>query len=119
MGQLGRGVVADDLDRTRREIALHHEHLRARVGELMAEELAFVRGVDGHLNRAQLQRGEEGDDLLGAVVEEGGDAIAMEHAELSQGVREVVRFAVHLACGELHTVAGAAGEVEVRTVRIR
>ena len=57
--ELGSRLVADDLDRARREVALHDEHLRAGVGELMAQELALVRGVDRHLDRAELQRREE------------------------------------------------------------
>ena len=79
--ELGRRLGADDLDRARREVALHDEHLRAGVGELVAQELALVRGVDRHLDRAELQRGEEADDLLGAVVEQRRDAVAVADAE--------------------------------------
>ena len=39
--------------------------LGAGVGELVPQELALVRGVDRHLDRAELQRREERDDLLG------------------------------------------------------
>ena len=72
------GVVSSPTTSTalEREVALHHEHLRARIGELMAEELAFVRGVDRHLHRTELQGGEETDDLLGAVLEQRRDPIA-------------------------------------------
>ena len=89
---VGRRLVADDLDRARREVALHDEHLRAGVGELVAQELALVRGVDRHLDRAELQRGEEADDLLGPVLEQRRDPIAVLDAELAQRVREPIRL---------------------------
>ena len=89
--QRGRGLVADDLDRARREVALDDEHLGARVGELVAQELALVRGVDRHLHRAELQRREEADDLLGPVLEQRRDPVAVHDAQLTQGVGEAVR----------------------------
>ena len=80
--------VADDLDRARREVALHDEHLRTGVGELMAQELALVRGVDRDLDRAELQRREERDDLLGAVVEQRREAVTVPEAERRQRVSQ-------------------------------
>ena len=63
----------------------------------MAEELALVRGVDRHLDRAELQRGEEADDLLGPVLEQRRDPVAVPDAEAGQRVREPGRLLVHLA----------------------
>ncbi len=114
-----RGCVrTDDLDRSRREVALHDEHLGAGIAELVAEELALVRGVDRDLHRAELEYGEEADDLLGPVLEQRRDPVAVLHPDLAQTVREAVRGEVHLAGGELHHVVAAVREVEVRTVGI-
>ena len=117
VGELGCRLVADDLDRARREVALHHEHLRARIGELMPEELALVRGVDRHLHGTQLQGGEEADDLLGAVLEQRRDPVAGCHTELAHGVGETIRLPVHLARRQLHALT-RGGEIEVRTLGI-
>src|SRR3981189_110686 len=51
--------IATDGRTPPREIALHDDDLRPRVGQLVAQEVALVGGVDGHLDRAQLERGEE------------------------------------------------------------
>ena len=62
--------------------ALHHEHAGTRVGELVAEELALVGGVDRHLDRSELAGREERDDLLGPMI---GAAVVLAHAALRFG----------------------------------
>ena len=69
-----------------------------RVGEDVAQELALVRRVDRHLDRAELQRGEEADDLLGRVLEQGRHPVARGPTPRpGEAVRGAVRGPVHLA----------------------
>ncbi len=79
----------------------------------MAEELALVGGVDRYLDRPELQRAEERQDLLGTVLEQRRDPIAPGHAEPGERVRQVVAGFVHLAGGER-----GAREVQVGPVGI-
>ena len=117
--EVGRRLRADHLDRARREVALHDEHLRAGVGELVAEELALVRGVDRHLRpRRACSAAKKRHDLLGPVVEQRRDAVAVAEPERRQRVREPRRLRVHLARGVLDVAAVGLGEVEVRPVGI-
>src|SRR5256885_1519176 len=77
----------------------------------MTEELALVGGVDRDLHGAELQRGEEADDLLGPVPEQRGHAVAVPHAHLRERVRESCGLLVHPPGRVL-----LAFEIEVRRV---
>ena len=96
-----------------REVTLHDEHAGPRVDELVPQELALVGRVDRHLDGTELQRGEEGEDLLGAVLEQRRDAIPGVDAEPGERGRHPAALLVGFRRGE-----GAALEVEVRTVGV-
>src|SRR6266498_2744052 len=72
------------------EVALDDDHLRTGVGQLVTQEVALVRGVDRHLDRAELQSGEEADDLGGTILQEGGHAVALADSELAERASEPV-----------------------------
>ena len=84
------------------------------VGENVAQELALVGRVDGDLDRTELERGKEADDLLRRVLQQGGDPIAPTDSEPGQTVRSPVCRPVHLPRRERDTV-----KIQVGTVRIR
>src|SRR5205823_11145388 len=96
-----------------REVALDDDHLRTGVGELVSEEVALVRRIHRHLDGAELQRGEEADDLRGTVLQQRGDTIAFPDAELAQGACKAIALGLHAAGGVLVTL-----EVEIRPVGI-
>ncbi len=60
----------------------------AESASTMPQELALVRRVDRHLDRTELERGEEGDDLLRPVLEQGGDSVGSAHTQCRERVRE-------------------------------
>src|SRR5207248_9003103 len=69
--------------------------------------------VHWHPGGAELQRGEEADDLGGTVLQQRGDTIALPDAELAQGACKAIALGVHAAGGVL-----VAFEVEIRPVGI-
>ena len=121
-----RGPVADDhgpgererlpsveLGDPGREVLLHHDDGRAAVREHVPEELALVRRVDRHLDRAQAHRREERHDLLGTVLEQRGHAVPSPDAERGEPRRHPPGALGHLACGQPDAL-----EVEVGTVGV-
>ena len=107
------GGVRRDLGDPAREVALHDDDARAGVGELMAEELALVGGVDRDRDGTQPQRREERDHLFGPVLEQARDAIAAADADARERGREPRGFVVDPACR-----VRVAHEVEVRPVGV-
>ena len=56
----------------------------AGVANLLGDLLAGERGIDGHIGRANGQRGKIGDDPLPAVLADERDAVALFRAELEK-----------------------------------
>ena len=106
---------AHDLGDPAGQAALDDHDPGAGVGEDVAEELALVRGVDRHLDRAELQRREEADDLLGRVLEQRRDPVAPADAELGEPVGDAVRRARSIS----RAVSATPVEVQVAAVRDR
>ena len=92
---------------------LHHHDPGAGVRQDVTEELALVRRVDRHLDRPELDRGEEAHDLLGRVLDEGGDPVAPGDPQGGEPVGDPVGGPVHVPGAQLHPV-----EVEVEAVGI-
>ena len=107
------GRVRRDLGDPAGEVALHHDDAAPESASWMAEELALVRGVDRNRDRAQPQRREERDDLLGPVLEQARDAITAADADARERGREPCGFVVDPA-----RRVRVAHEVEVRTVGV-
>jgi hypothetical protein len=108
-----REVVPDDWRDAAAEVALHDDHLGARVRQLVLEKVTLVGRVDRHLNGADLERSKERHHLGGAVLEERRDAVSLPDAEPCQRVRQPVALGVHAPCAVLDAL-----EVEVQTVRV-
>ena len=85
----------------------------------MAQELTLVRGVDRDLHRAELQRGKEGDDLLGRVLEQRRDPVALADAPRRERMREPVARHVHLPGRERHALEVEIGAVGVGIQPVR
>jgi hypothetical protein len=88
LGQaLPAGRVAAHLGHPSGQAGLGDDHPGAAVGEDVTQELPLVRRVDGDLDRTELERGEEADDLLGRILQQGRDPVAPPDAQPGQAVR--------------------------------
>jgi hypothetical protein len=80
-----------------------------RAGATVAQHVGVVgrlqQRVEADVNRADLERAEEGGGPLGTVGRQHGHVLAEAHAEPAQGVAHLAHLARHLAEGERPRVA--------------
>jgi hypothetical protein len=84
----------------RRELAVEDQRRRLRVREEIAQLLLDIAEVDVHRGGADLERRQRALDVLVAVVQVEGDAVARPHAARLQRVREPCGALVELCEGE-------------------
>jgi len=82
------------------------EHLGLGVLETRRDGLGAVARKDRDDDRADLDRGEDGDRDLGTHRHVDADAIARSHSQTAQGTRQAADLFIELAIGELADVAG-------------
>ena len=78
-----RELAADGLDAIG-EFVGDDEHPRTAVIQLVAQVFALVRGVDGNGDGSEPDRGEPGEQHLGGVLDQRGDALAGLNPQLLQ-----------------------------------
>jgi hypothetical protein len=110
---LERGDLADHRLGPVEQRRLDDEHPGLGVGELVAQVLALVGGVDRHRHRAGGHDPPPGQHRLGGVLDQGGHPITGLHPSWASAFGQATGGGVHLGGGEL-----GAADVEVLAVGV-